>query len=67
MSSASHVHFNIARQRGHLSPEPSTGPRLTASNYEIYHFSSCEKSFLHEISALLNNRHAVHAGSFLYT
>ena len=29
---------NIARQRGPLGPETSTGPCLTASYHEIYHF-----------------------------
>ena len=33
-SSASHVLFNIARQRGPLGSETSTGPCLTVSNHE---------------------------------
>ena len=36
-SSSSHVECLIARQRGPLCSETSTGPCLTASNHEIYH------------------------------
>ena len=38
-SSSSHVEFNIARQRGPLSPETSIWACLTASNHEIHHMS----------------------------
>ena len=37
-SSSSHVECLIARQRGPLGSETSTGPCLMASNHEICHF-----------------------------
>ena len=67
-SSASHVLFNIARQRGPLGPEKAIWPRLTASNHEIHKNPSCDKSYPPvDLCTRDNNRHAVHTGSFLDT
>ena len=61
----SHVLFNIARQRGHLGPETSTGPRLTASNHEICQNPSYDKTCPpRDLCTRDNDRHAVHTGSF---
>ena len=67
-SSTNHVLFNIARQREPLGPETSTGPCLTASNYEIRQYSSCDGTCSsRDLSTRDNNKHTVHAGSFLDT
>ena len=43
-SSASHVLFNIARQRGPLGPEKAIWACLTASNHEIHQYLSRDGS-----------------------
>ena len=67
-SSASHVLFNIARQRGPMGPEKAIWACLTASYHEIRQHSSCDKT----CSALYlrthdNNGHGVDTGSFRTT
>ena len=44
-SSASHMLFNIARQRGPLGPEKAIWACLTASNHEIVMILSCDKIY----------------------
>ena len=67
-SSASHVFFNIARQRGPLGPEKAIGACPTASNHEIHKNPSCDK-FCSPVDLCTrdNNKHAVHTRSFLDT
>ena len=43
-SSASHVLFNIARQRGPLGPDTAIWACLTASNYKINQIVSCDET-----------------------
>ena len=67
-SSASHVLFNIARQRGPLGPDTATWACLTASNHEIHQYSSCDGTCPpRDISTRDNNKHAIHTGSILDT
>ena len=67
-SSASHVLFNIARQRGPLGPEKAIWACLTASNHEIHQYSSCDGTCpARDLYTRDNNEHAVHTGSFLDT
>ena len=65
-SSASHVLFNIARQRGPLGSDTAIWPCLTASNHEISQYSSCDGIFpsVH-LCTRDNNKHGAHTGSFL--
>ena len=67
-SSASHVLFNIARQRGPLGPDTAIWACLTASNHEIHQYSSCDGTCpARDLSTRDNNKHAVHTGSVLDT
>ena len=67
-SSASHVLFNIARQRGPLGPEKAIWACLTASNHEIHQYSSCDGTCAPRYPYTRdNNKHAVHTGFFLDT
>ena len=67
-SSASHVLFNIARQRRPLGPETVIWPCLTASNHDICHFyhthETCPSVGLR---AQHNNVHGTCTRSFLDT
>ena len=63
-SSANHVLFNIARQRGPLGPEKAIWASLTASNHEIHRYSSCDGTCPpRDLYTRDNNKHAVHTGS----
>ena len=67
-SSASHVLFNIARQRGPLGPEKAIWACLTASNHEIHQYSSCDGTCpSRDLYTRDNNRHAAHTGFFIDT
>ena len=67
-SSASHVVFNIARQRGPLGSDTAIWACLTASNHEIRQYSSCDRTCPpRDLYTRDNNKHAVHTGSFLDT
>ena len=67
-SSASHVIFNIARQRGPLGSDMAIWACLTASNHEIRQYSSCGEIFPPvDLCTHDNNRHAGHTGYLLTT
>ena len=67
-SSASHVLFNIARQRGPLGPDTAIWACLTASNHEIRQYSSRDEIFdPADLCIRDNKRHGAHTSSFLTT
>ena len=60
-SSATHVLFNIARQRGPLGSDTAIWACLTASNHEIRLYLSCDEIFP---PANLRIRHVINIDGF---